>query len=76
MHGFMRWFGGQPLTRTNLCLLALKGTSMHINPSVVIMLLSNSDVTQSFMLVPLNLPREKKKPVQATQFQYNETLRK
>ena len=45
---------------TNLCLLALKGTSMYINPSVVIGLLSNSYVTQSFMLVPRTLPREKK----------------
>ena len=60
-----------------LC-LALKGTSLHINPSVVVGPSSNSNVTQSFTLVPLNLPREKGggESREATQLQFNERLRK
>lgn len=41
-----------------LC-LALNETSMHINPSVEIEVIQLC-VTQTFTLVPLNLPREKK----------------
>lgn len=43
---------------TFLC-LALNETSMHINPSVEIEVIQLC-VTQSFTLVTLNLPREKK----------------